>query len=222
MKIASRGGSRRRPPVAGVEASRGDTYDFLLTVTSDLLKEKDSVDFSLSEIALRSGMSAALVQYHFGSKDGLLMALLERGTAKAASQLIALEKMPVSASERLRIHVKGLVSAYMHAPYINRLLHHIMSSGDEARAIRTSELFITPIANFYSKLIDQGVAEGVFRPVLPMHLYFMLVGACDQLVARRSALQHAFGVAELTEEMGRSFCDTLYHIISAGLAVDKK
>ncbi|MGE4323435.1 MAG: TetR family transcriptional regulator [Sphingobium sp.] len=221
MKIASRNGSRRRSAPDGAEPGRSDTYDFLLTVTAKLLTEKDSVDFSLSEIALRSGMSAALVQYHFGSKDGLLMALLERGTAKAADQLVALEKMPVSVSERLRIHVKGLVSAYMHAPYINRLLHHIMSSGDEARAIRTSELFITPIANFYARLIDQGVEEGVFRPIAPMHLYFMLVGACDQLVARRSALQHAFGVRELTEEMGQNFCDTLYHIISTGLAAEK-
>lgn len=110
------------------------------------MTEKDSIDFSLSEVAQRSGMSAALVQYHFGSKDGLLMVLLERGTARAADRLAALEQMPIPAREKLRLHVKGLVKAYMRAPYINRLLHYIMNSGDDARAFGPAGLLITPIA----------------------------------------------------------------------------
>lgn len=54
----------------------------------------------------------------------------------------------------------------------------------------------------------------------PMYLYFMIIGACDQLVAHRSALQHGFGIAELTREAGKSFGDTLFHMIATGLAAD--
>ena len=59
---------------------RGDTVvlrgggvvpaDGRLVAASELMIERSSIDVSLSDIAQKSGVNAALVKYHFGNKDG--------------------------------------------------------------------------------------------------------------------------------------------------------
>ncbi len=45
----------------------------LLVAAGDLMIERNSTDISLSDIAEKSGVNSALVKYHFGNKDGLLL-----------------------------------------------------------------------------------------------------------------------------------------------------
>ena len=47
--------------------------------------ERASIEVSLSDIAQKSGVNAALVEYQFGNKDGLLLALLARDAATEMS-----------------------------------------------------------------------------------------------------------------------------------------
>ena len=68
------------------EAGAG-ARELLLQTASDIMREGDIVDISLSELSLRSGLNSALVKYYFGNKAGLMRALLAfaRGEADAAA-----------------------------------------------------------------------------------------------------------------------------------------
>ena len=57
---------------------KNSTAEKLLVAASELMIGRASIEVSLSDIALKSGVNAALVKYHFGNKDGLLLALLAR------------------------------------------------------------------------------------------------------------------------------------------------
>ena len=61
--------------------AKNPTADKLLVAAGELMIERNSVEISLADIAQKSGVNAALVKYHFGNKDGLLLALLERDAA---------------------------------------------------------------------------------------------------------------------------------------------
>ena len=61
-----------------LQAGKNPTAERLLVAASELMIERASIDVSLSDIAQKSGVNAALVKYHFGNKDGLLLALLAR------------------------------------------------------------------------------------------------------------------------------------------------
>lgn len=199
-------------------ATRPDTREALLTAASDLMVEKDSIEFSLSEVGARSGMSAALVQYHFGSKEGLMLALIERGVTRATSQLGQLAARPIPATEKLRLHLNGLVNAYLRMPWTNRLLHVLMQGDDEERARRVSELYISPVAEFYRTLLTQGVEEGSFRPIEPMFFYFLVIGACEHLAARRSVMRFAFDINGVTDELRRQYVAFVYDVLMSGIA----
>src|ERR1700755_1942633 len=68
----------------------------LLVAAGDLMIERNSTDISLSDIAEKSGINAALVKYHFGNKDGLLLALLARDAATAVAHLQYLLAQPMA------------------------------------------------------------------------------------------------------------------------------
>ena len=69
------------------QAARNTTAEKLLVAASELMIGRSSIEVSLSDIAQKSGVNAALVKYHFGNKDGLLLALLARDAATEVSNL---------------------------------------------------------------------------------------------------------------------------------------
>ena len=68
----------------------------LLVAAGDLMIERNTTDVSLSEIAQKSGVNAALVKYHFGNKDGLLLALLARDAETEVANLEYLLAQPIA------------------------------------------------------------------------------------------------------------------------------
>src|SRR5438045_6222531 len=70
-----------------LQAGKNSTAEKLLVAASELMIERASIEVSLSDIAQKSGVNAALVKYHFGNKDGLLLALLARDPATEIAQL---------------------------------------------------------------------------------------------------------------------------------------
>jgi TetR/AcrR family transcriptional regulator len=209
---------RGRPSLVELENRLG-TRSGLILATSELMIAKDSVEISLSEIAKVTGQNQALVKYHFGNKEGLLMALVEQDAAMAVKQLNELKAMELPVDKKLRMHIGGIINTYFKAPYLNRLLHHLMQNSTERNARRVNEIFVEPIAVFYSEILKQGYDEGLFREIDPMDFYFILVGASDHFFSRRRALSFSFDVDNITEELKRNFTKSLVDIVMNGILI---
>src|SRR4249919_795111 len=91
---------------------KNTTADKLLVAASALMIERSSIDVSLSDIAQKSGVNAALVKYHFGNKDGLLLALLARDAANEVANLEYLLEQPITPTAKLKLHIGGIIRAY--------------------------------------------------------------------------------------------------------------
>src|ERR1700740_2607638 len=102
-----------RPPVA-----KNTAAEKLLAAASELMIERNSIEVSLSDLAQRSGVNAALVKYHFGNKEGLLLALLARDAETQIAHLEHLLKQPISPTEKLKLHIAGIINAYYRFPYM--------------------------------------------------------------------------------------------------------
>ena len=60
-----------------LQGGKNSTAEKLLVAASELMIERASIEVSLSDIAQKSGVNAALVKYHFGNKDGLFDRVVE-------------------------------------------------------------------------------------------------------------------------------------------------
>src|SRR3979490_1664341 len=146
-----------------ISGGKNTTAEKLLVAASELMIERSSIDVSLSDIAQKSGVNAALVKYHFGNKDGLLLALLARDAATEMSQLEYLISQPITPSAKLRLHIAGIIRAYYQFPYMNRLIHYLLHESSAEAADEVSKFFVAPLLDFHRRLLAEGVKAGECR-----------------------------------------------------------
>ncbi|MEO0030905.1 MAG: hypothetical protein RIS94_663 [Pseudomonadota bacterium] len=197
--------------------------DLLLETASQIMREGDQVDISLSELSLRSGLNSALVKYYFGNKAGMLKALLDRdmdAIVKSVEALLAKDDM--SPQEKLRLHIAKCIDTYFNYPYLNRLLMRLVRDSDEAEAQRIADLYLAPLGRAYDRLITAGVKDGVFRPIDPQLFYFTVTGAADRFFSARLVLRHCFGQDTLTEELRDRYREHTVDFIMAGILAHPK
>lgn len=193
------------------------TREALLLAARDLMIAKNSVDISLAEVAEITGNSPGLIVYHFQNKERLLLSLIEIDAQMAVKQLEGLASMDLPPDKKMRLHVAGIFNAYCKTPYANRLLNELMQNSSSESAKRVSQVFLKPIADFQRNLLEEGRALGVFREINAADFYFIVLGACDHLFARRSALADIFGIAEITEEVRRRYSKSLIDMVMNGI-----
>jgi TetR/AcrR family transcriptional regulator len=189
----------------------------LLAATAALLATRSALDVSLSDIARLSGLNSALIKYYFGNKEGLMLALLERESIIAMDALNNLIQMNIPAVQKLRIHIGGMLNAYYKAPYLNRLIHYMIEYSEAGLSRRVEELYTEPLKAAYRALVDQGVAEGTFRQVDPLFLYYNVVGACDHLFVANYSDRDETGARRISMETKQQYAQHVIEICLGGL-----
>jgi AcrR family transcriptional regulator len=198
--------------------SAAATRDLLLDAATSLMAERRSPDISLADIAERTGMSRALVIYYFGSKEGMLLAVLDLGVSQAVAGLAELAVADLPVKTKLRMHISGLVRTYIQVPYANQLLQLMMLPDNPGRAHKVAEIYVRPLSEFYQSIIEQGAREGVFRVVDARLFYFMLVGATEHFTASGLVMSDIFGEPGITEVLQRRYEAFLYETALGVLA----
>src|SRR5450432_4527023 len=203
-------------------AAKNTTADRLLVAASELMIERNSIDVSLSDIAQKSGINSALVKYHFGNKDGLLLALLARDAATEVTQLEYLLAQPIAPTAKLKLHIAGIIRAYHQFPYMNRLIHYLLHESSAEAADEVSKFFVAPLLDFHRRLLAEGIRAGEFRNVDPVLFYTSLIGACDHLFFGRHAMSRATGVGPVTDKVCRDYTAHMEALIFGGMLTTNK
>lgn len=196
-------------------SERGSSRKVLLDAASALMTERGSIDISLSDIAKHSGLNSALVKYYFGTKQRMMLALVEDVLGHALEQLEGLLGMPLDPVEKLKLHVKGIITVYFRYPYINRLIHFLFEDPVAGREV--AETISKPLAETQRKLLEEGIEAGLFKTIEPMLFYFIVLGACDHLFFGQHMLRVAFNIDTIDDDLRKRYTNTLLDMILNGL-----
>jgi AcrR family transcriptional regulator len=201
-------------------AKASGTKDRLIAAARELMIERNAVDFSLQDVAARSGFNSALVKYHFGNKDGLLLAILERDAAHSIAQVRRLASLDVSPIAKLEAHIKGVIETYYRRPYLNRLVRLMMADGGDAAAEQVARVFVRPLTNFHADLLAEGVQSGEFIPIDPMFFYHAVIGACENLFSNQRTMRRVFTDAPLNDDLCQRFTAFVIRLVTRGIVQD--
>lgn len=196
---------------------RAAARERLLDAAHELMCERGTIDVPVNEIAIRTGLNVALINYYFGGKDGLLLHLAMRHRAGYAAALESLLKAAYTAEQKLTLHIRGIVRAFRRVPYLQRLLHKILRDSSEEEARACGAAMIHPLGAFYKQIVAQSEADGSLRAVDPVHLYITIVGACDFLYSGSASLSYGFGLKTVDDALSESYASHLVSIVMTGL-----
>ena len=195
----------------------GGAREQLLEAASQIMREGDTIDLSLSELSLRAGLNSALVKYYFGNKNGLMHALLDRHMGKIVADLNALVAKDTPPEEKLKRHIGAVIDTYYAFPYLNRLLMRLIRDSAPVEAARIAERYLRPISRAYDRLIAEGVKAGKFRPVDPQLFYFTVTGAADRFFSARQVLRHCYDQNDISDTMRDAYREHSVDLIMRGL-----
>ncbi len=205
------------PKLVEGAAESNSAREQLLAAASQIMRDGDTINLSLSELSLRAGLNSALVKYYFGNKSGLMQALLDRDMGNIVVGLGALVAKDMPPEEKLRRHIGAVIDTYYQFPYLNRLLMQLVRDSDPTEAARIADLYLKPIADLYSQLINEGIDAGKFRKIDPALFYFTVTGAADRFFSARLVLRHCFDQSDISETMRDQYREHTVDLIMRGL-----
>ena len=111
---------------------RDEARRTILDATESLMVEEGGEDFSIRQLAERSGYSAPTIYHHFGDKQGLVDALLEERFARllAMVQQVETVKDPVA-------NLRAMVDAYLRFGRHNPAFYRLILTGNGSGGDRT-------------------------------------------------------------------------------------
>ena len=211
MKRQQSASSARQQP-------KGAIREALLDAASALMREQDTVEIGILEIAARADVNHGMIRYYFGSKEGMLLALLDRDVGVRIKQIDAMFRLNIGPKEKMRIHLEGILDTYYQIPYLNRLIQLMVRDATTERVHHIAEELLKPIANAQHRMIQEGIAAGEFREVDAKLFYFNTIGSADGLYANRFTLSAVFGgIAKADDALHERYKRQTVETLMAGL-----
>ena len=172
MTSAARIGSlraRRRDAVATREA--------LVAAGTELFAERGYDGVPVWAIAHKAGVNKAMINYHFGGKRKLYLAIVSVTFAEIVASVERLADSPRPAPEVLRelVAVVGEIATRRHPHFCSMMLREVVAGGKHL----DPELIDNParILGAVQRIVARGVSDGDFRPVDPVLTHLSLVGS---------------------------------------------
>jgi TetR/AcrR family transcriptional regulator len=167
-------------PLPNGRARRRDaaaTRDAQMTAGAELFAERGYDGVPVAVIADHARVNKAMINYHFGGKRKLYLAIVSATFAEIIERVEALAKATRPAPEVLGelIAAVGDLATRRHPHFCAMMLREVVAGGkhlDRALVDKPARLLAA-----VQRIIARGVAEGDFRPVDPVLTHLSLVGS---------------------------------------------
>jgi AcrR family transcriptional regulator len=179
--------------------------------------ETGVLDISLVEITQRAGVNVALVSYHFGGREGLMVAIARADADVGMASLARLGASTLSPPDKMRRHVAGVISTYFERPYLHRLLQKLMREGSTTAVEEVNAFFVRPVFEARRQIIEEGMRSGEFRTVNPNLIGLAIEGACAQIFSSPAFRKAVLGDGAIDRVLVEPYIASTADLILNGL-----
>lgn len=197
------------------------TKQALLRAGTELFSRKGLEGASVDAISRAAGVNKAMVSYHFGGKLGLYTAILEEAFAALEPGVRDLAASSDPAAERLERYIGLFGDLHRARPQLSILLLRELVGGAGDRLAKVLVPRFLLMLALTRGIVEQGVAEGSFRPTDPFLLHQLIVGSVTTFFAiapfrDRRIAEGAVPVASIPDP--REYVRLVQSVIIGGLA----
>jgi AcrR family transcriptional regulator len=178
----------------------------ILDAAQNLLAVHGYAGLSMRELASESGLAKATIYHHFHDKRDVFLNVLERDMQTVHSLITAAAAVEHEPIGRL----SAVIRTYFGLMHERRtvIMHVLRELGEEEEKLR--DFLCHKRGQYFSQLVlilQQGIAEGVFRPLNPEFTAISMVGMINAFIVFRNL------VAEDTNKVSQAEDEIVDHTL---------
>jgi AcrR family transcriptional regulator len=195
----------------------GDARRALIEAAQAILAARPAGKLTVREVAARAGCDVALVNYYFGSKDGLLVAALEDALAELRQVLETYTRREGTFEEQVRRMVREPILAMGERRHLPRMIigQILLERGPQAdrwiAALGLSQL------QAVGDIVEEGIRSGAFRQVDARALVYSFSAIPAFFFLMAPVIERILGEAAVSQEAVESFADAVTDLVLHGL-----
>lgn len=148
-----------------IEMEKTDKKTDILNAASMLFSEFGFEGTSTRQIAKESGANMAMINYYFGSKEGVFLQIMEEKISGFKSQLDQIKEEKISAKEKLLKVVDRYATRILSNISFHKMMHREFSLTQRPEIFNQIKDAMAANRMVIEKIIESGIADGSFRNV---------------------------------------------------------
>ncbi len=137
----------------------------ILNAAEGLFSEFGFEGTSTRQIAKESGANMAMINYYFGSKEGVFLEIMESRISGFKSQLDLISDEKIPAKEKLLKVVEQYTNRIFANINFHKMMHRELSLTQRPEMFSKIKDAMASNRLVIEKIIESGIAEKTFRPV---------------------------------------------------------
>jgi TetR/AcrR family transcriptional regulator len=195
-----------------------NSRDKLLDAAIDLFARYGYDPVSTKSVAEASQLTQSMVHYHFGSKEQLWKAAIDRLMRKRgrAFPVSRLEFKDVDPITRLKILVRRLVEANAAEPnYVRILMHEAMAQ--TPRLDWLLDNYVAAGFDAFNQAVKLAIEDGSIHPLPVADITSIITSATVLTFSIGAVINRIYGIEIGSERYVRSLSDSMIEILFRGL-----
>ncbi|OBI20929.1 TetR family transcriptional regulator [Mycobacterium sp. E2327] len=176
-----------------------DTRTKIIDETVRCIMEEGFAAATAKHVAERAGVTWGVIQYHFGDRNGLLMAVVDDGVARLVDSLSAADVSELPLRERIEVVVDTAWSCYSSPTSMAAFeILRATRGGSSRRHLMEMNAAIGQLGRLITDdPANAGVAEVIWATLRGVVLAQMITGtAIDWSLERRALIEMATGALQ--------------------------
>jgi AcrR family transcriptional regulator len=142
-----------------------DKKNSILTAAETLFSELGYEGTSTRQIAKESGANMSMINYYFGSKEGVFIEIMNRRMENFKAELTIIDEYEISQMEKLFKVIEGYAQRILANTAFHKMMHRELSLSQRPEMYNKVKAAMTGNLMVIEKIIRDGIADGSFRQV---------------------------------------------------------
>lgn len=168
----------------------------ILRCATELFSKKGYSSTSLEELANMCDLNKAMIFYYYKSKQGLYEAVIVEVLDEIYKAVIEENKNNKTPSEELKSFIKTFAIFSCTHPYLPALLLKELSDNG-AQIPETLFYHMRKLYILFADILSRGEKEGCFNDVVPMIIYFMIIGTINLMITTKQLRIKAYELEKI-------------------------
>lgn len=154
----------------------------ILMAAEILFAEQGFEGTSTRQIARKAGANMAMISYYYGSKEGVFMEIVSNRIADFTIELKSIRDDQRSPMEKLTRVVDGYTNRILSNIPFHRMMQRELSMAQRPEMFSQIKEAMLANLNVIENIVNEGIANGHFRPVDVRMLIASIMGTISNVV----------------------------------------